>query len=135
MPSWVQDDDIWKRARQVVSKTHEKKKSDFTDQDWGLVTHIYKRMGGKVKAKTNEAKEKVVTPGRIKKPPAHIADTDKWNAAVTKVAAQSKKKQAEFDNKDYAAVTAIYKNMGGTFKKKNESLITASRILEELKRV
>jgi|WetSurSiteA1Bulk_404760.scaffolds.fasta_scaffold227086_1 hypothetical protein len=135
MPSWVQNDDIWKRARQVVSTTRKKKKADFTDTDWGLVTHIYKRMGGTVKAKTNEAKERAVTPGRIKEPPAHIADKEKWNEAVTKVAAQSKKKQKDFEDKDYAAVTAIYKNLGGTFKKKNESLITASRMLEELKRV
>lgn len=89
----------------------------------------------KKKSPTNEAKEKVVTPGKIKKPPAHIADEEKWNEAITKVAAQSKKKQKDFDSKDYAAVTAIYKNLGGTFKKKNESLITASRVLEELSRI
>jgi hypothetical protein len=47
MPSWVQNDDVWKKAEKVVSDTRKKKKDAFSDKDWGLVTHIYKNMGEK----------------------------------------------------------------------------------------
>jgi hypothetical protein len=134
--SWVKNDDIWKKAEDAVEKTRKKKKEDFTDKDWGLVGHIYKKMGGKKKMKTTEKNEagkaKVVSTGKTKEPPAHIVDKDKWDTAVTKVISQSRKNQDEFDAKNYAAVTAIYKNLGGTFKKKNERLIQASKMINIL---
>lgn len=48
MPAWVKNEDKWEKAKDIVKKQKDKSESDFVDQDWGLVTHIYKNMGGKV---------------------------------------------------------------------------------------
>ena len=38
---------LWRRAKAAVSKSKKKPEGSFTDQDWGLVMTIYKRLGGK----------------------------------------------------------------------------------------
>jgi uncharacterized protein YjbJ (UPF0337 family) len=48
MPDWVVDDSKWKKAKGKVKEQKGKKESDFTDRDWGLVTTIYKNMGGDI---------------------------------------------------------------------------------------
>lgn len=48
MPSWVKDEKQWGKAKKKVKKIKDKSESEFTDQDWGLVTHIYKNMGGEI---------------------------------------------------------------------------------------
>lgn len=42
-PRWALDPDIWDRARDTVAKywTH-------YDDPWAVVTHVYRRMGGRV---------------------------------------------------------------------------------------
>lgn len=48
MPTgWVdtpKEEKAWKKAKSVVSEQRNKKESDFTDRDWGLVTHIAKNI-------------------------------------------------------------------------------------------
>jgi hypothetical protein len=47
MPGWVdtpEEEKAWKKAKSVVAKQRSKKESDFTDRDWGLVTHIAKNV-------------------------------------------------------------------------------------------
>lgn len=48
MPAWVKDEGIWQKAKEKAIESKGKPESKFTDQDWGLVTTIYKNMGGKV---------------------------------------------------------------------------------------
>jgi hypothetical protein len=56
MPSWVADDDLWKKAKEIVVKQRERNPDSFTDRDWGLVTHIYKNSGGKIKSKSESCR-------------------------------------------------------------------------------
>lgn len=47
MPAFVKtaaDEKRWDRAKDAVSKSRDKKQSDFTDRDWGLVNSIYQKM-------------------------------------------------------------------------------------------
>jgi len=48
MPSWVKDEDMWEKAKKKVKEIKDKKQEEFSSNDWGLVTHIYKNMGGKI---------------------------------------------------------------------------------------
>lgn len=45
MPAWIDTDAeeaAWRKATRIVKKQRKKNKSEFTDKDWGLVTHIAK---------------------------------------------------------------------------------------------
>lgn len=44
-PGWVQDEEIWERAKEAVSR------SDYPDDDsyYAVVTKVYKNMGGGIK--------------------------------------------------------------------------------------
>lgn len=47
MPAWIdtaEEEAAWQSAKGIVAKQRKKKESDFTDRDWGLVTHIAKNM-------------------------------------------------------------------------------------------
>lgn len=47
MPAWIKtkkEEAAWDRAKQIVSKQKKKDPNDFADKDWGLVTHIAKKM-------------------------------------------------------------------------------------------
>jgi hypothetical protein len=70
MPAFIKTPDQearWKRAKNAVKRSRKKEQDQFTDQDWGLVTKIYKEIkksGGRdaaydwiAKAKSYDAKE------------------------------------------------------------------------------
>jgi hypothetical protein len=43
MPAWVDtptEEKAWQKAKSIVEKQRNKSEDDFTDRDWGLVTHI-----------------------------------------------------------------------------------------------
>ena len=43
MPAWVdtpEEKAAWKKAKGIVREQRNKSEDDFTDRDWGLVTHI-----------------------------------------------------------------------------------------------
>lgn len=61
MPSWVTDDAKWEKAKGKVIDRKDKTEEEFSDQDWGLVTTIYKNMGGKIKKKQTEEKQGTAT--------------------------------------------------------------------------
>lgn len=47
MPAWVDTpakEAAWKKAKSIVSEQRNKAQSEFTDKDWGLVTHIAQNM-------------------------------------------------------------------------------------------
>lgn len=47
MPAWIkneEDEAAWQSAKKIVSEQRKKKEADFSDRDWGLVTHIAKNM-------------------------------------------------------------------------------------------
>jgi hypothetical protein len=44
MPSWVKDEDIWKKAEKAAEKSGARDK-------YAVVTEIYKKMGGEIKGK------------------------------------------------------------------------------------
>lgn len=46
------DEDKWDKAKDKVKKQRDKSESDLSDQDWGLVTTIYKNMGGRFESKS-----------------------------------------------------------------------------------
>ena len=57
MPGWVdspKEEKAWKHAKEIVGRQRKKKEADFTDRDWGLVTHVAQNIlkssvgGGKV---------------------------------------------------------------------------------------
>ncbi len=53
MPAFVKtaaDEKRWKRAKKAVRKSTGKRLADFTSRDWGLVTHIYRRIKADVSA-------------------------------------------------------------------------------------
>lgn len=43
-PSWVADEKIWERAKKAVEKTYGTVKGKY-----GVVVHVYRKMGGKEK--------------------------------------------------------------------------------------
>lgn len=49
MPSWVKDEDKWEKAKKIVKKEYNLSEKD-EEKFWRLVTGIYKRMGGEIKA-------------------------------------------------------------------------------------
>jgi len=49
------DEYKWDESKKKVKKQTDKNYDDFTDRDWGLVTTIYKNMGGKFKSKKDSA--------------------------------------------------------------------------------
>jgi len=43
MPAWVdtaEEEKAWKKAKGIVAEQRNKRESEFTDRDWGLVSHI-----------------------------------------------------------------------------------------------
>lgn len=48
MPHWVQDEDKWEKAKEVVKDQYGKDEDDG-DDFWKLVTGVYKKMGGGIK--------------------------------------------------------------------------------------
>lgn len=47
MPAFVKtpaQEAKWKRAKDAVKRSRKKDQEQFTDQDWGLVTHIFQRI-------------------------------------------------------------------------------------------
>jgi len=47
MPAWVdtpEDERAWHKAKKIVEGQRKKSESDFSDRDWGLVTHIAKNI-------------------------------------------------------------------------------------------
>ena len=61
MPSWVKDDDIWKKAKEEV-----KRKSGMTDdQYYGSVTTVYKNMGGEIMKKEKNMKFEELSKGQV----------------------------------------------------------------------
>ena len=42
-PSWVKNEDIWNRAKKAVEKAY-----GTISGKYGVVTHVYRKMGGKV---------------------------------------------------------------------------------------
>ena len=53
-PAWVEDEDIWDRAKEAVlgtatpsEKTVSKSKYD---EPWGVIAHVYQKLGGGLKA-------------------------------------------------------------------------------------
>lgn len=47
MPAWVdtkEEEQAWQKAVKIVEKQRDKSKSEFTDSDYGLVTHIAKNI-------------------------------------------------------------------------------------------
>lgn len=53
MPGFIkteQDEKKWKKAKKIVKDQKNKNYPEFTDQDWGLTTHIWKNMNKKTKA-------------------------------------------------------------------------------------
>jgi len=73
-PTWVQDEDIWKEAKKAAGTPKSKYKREprtftereigdlkypSTDEYWATVTHIYEKMGGRIKTKAKaKTKEK-----------------------------------------------------------------------------
>ena len=56
MPSHIQDEDIWNKAKKVFKKQYNKEPQ--SDSDWASVTSIYKKMGGEFEPKLEQqAKE------------------------------------------------------------------------------
>ena len=55
MPKWVENEDIWNKARETYEEQTGRKKDTFVNKDWATVTVIYKNMGGKVKEKVSNA--------------------------------------------------------------------------------
>jgi hypothetical protein len=52
-PAWVEDEDLWEKAKKQADK------GDYTDEQYyAVVTSIYEKMGGTVKASTKNAKHK-----------------------------------------------------------------------------
>lgn len=52
MPAWIKtarDEKAWQKAKGIVSKQRDKSEDEFTDRDWGLVTHIAKNLLSKGK--------------------------------------------------------------------------------------
>lgn len=53
------DEKMWDRAKRAVSKSRGKRFGEFGDRDWGLVTHIFKKIKGEqVEAKKKKKKRK-----------------------------------------------------------------------------
>jgi hypothetical protein len=48
MPAWVVDDDIFRRAVGLFMRNKGKKPS--SGADWGMVSGIYKKLGGRVRS-------------------------------------------------------------------------------------
>jgi hypothetical protein len=53
-PAWVEDEDVWDRAKEAVlgtatpsEKTVSKSKYD---EPWGVIAHVYQKLGGRLKA-------------------------------------------------------------------------------------
>lgn len=47
MPTWVDtpaEEAAWQKAKGIVARQRKKKEADFSDRDWGLVTHIAKNL-------------------------------------------------------------------------------------------
>lgn len=60
MPSFVRskkDEAAWARAKKAVSQSKKKDESEFTDQDWALVNHIYHKMN---KSLDNDLIDKII---------------------------------------------------------------------------
>ena len=54
MPKWVLDEDIWKKASEIVDPEGEG--AEFTDP-YSVVAHLYKKMGGKFEGLEEEYKD------------------------------------------------------------------------------
>lgn len=57
MPGWVDtpsEEKAWSHAKSIVRRQRKKKEEDFSDRDWGLVTHIAQ----------NILKSSFISPGR-----------------------------------------------------------------------
>lgn len=47
MPNWVdtpEEEKAWKKAKKIVQEQRDKKESEFSSRDWGLVSHIAKNI-------------------------------------------------------------------------------------------
>ena len=44
-PNWVEDEGLWDQAKQDAAESRDESDPIF----WGLVTHIYKQAGGRVR--------------------------------------------------------------------------------------
>lgn len=53
-PSWVEDEEIWEKAKEAVDPEGEGSKYD---QPWAVVAHVYKKMGGGLKSEGGGADE------------------------------------------------------------------------------
>ncbi len=51
MPKWVENEDIWNKARKTYEEQVGRKKDTFVNKDWAIITTIYKKMGGEIKKK------------------------------------------------------------------------------------
>jgi len=75
-PTWVQDEDIWKEAKKAAGTPKSKYKREprtftereigdlkypSTDEYWATVTHIYEKMGGRIKAKAKTKEKKAMS--------------------------------------------------------------------------
>lgn len=49
MPSWMRDESKWSKAKAAARKQYPDLSED-DDKYWAIVTHIYKRMGGRIAA-------------------------------------------------------------------------------------
>lgn len=54
MPKWVIDKSLFKRAVGLFIKNHGRKPK--TNNDWGIISGIYKKLGGRVR-KSKDSKE------------------------------------------------------------------------------
>jgi len=53
LPSWAIDDELWKRAYGLFLRQYGKKPN--SGADFGIITGIYKKLGGRVQKKKEES--------------------------------------------------------------------------------
>lgn len=54
--NWVQDEDIWNDAVKAFKKSYDREPKD---NDYKIITDIYKKMGGKIKEKVENYKDRL----------------------------------------------------------------------------
>lgn len=81
MPAWVEDDDIWEKAKKEVSR------DKYTDDDsyYAVVTTVYKNMGGKIKNKKSSSKYDTISKIAISSPNIPTDILNKHNALIDEI--------------------------------------------------
>lgn len=117
----IKDNKKWKEAYRTASKQYGLPGTALTDEEWNDVTvSIYKKLGGTFKtaypSKKREETMKRESPGR------GVVDESTWKRAKKETREQYGAPGKELPkDRWWAAVSSIYKNMGGKYKKKKSA--------------